>query len=66
MRTITSGTVRPACSYGFTVCIFAIEIWLAAFIIVEVTAAFKGDGFFTFASRLRMRTLAAFATASLA
>ena len=39
---------------------------LAAFIIVEVAAAFKGDGFFTFSARLRMWTLTAFAAGAFA
>ena len=61
MRPIASWTLRPSCCYSLTVCIFAIKIRFAAFIIVEVAAAFKGDSLFAFSARLRMRTLAALA-----
>jgi hypothetical protein len=59
MRPIASWTFRPSCSYSFAVCIFAIKIRLAAFIIVEVAAAFEGYSFFAFAAWLSSRTLAA-------
>jgi hypothetical protein len=55
LRTIASGpiwTLRPTGSYGFTVCVFAIEVRLAAFFVSKVATAFKGDSFFAFAARL--------------
>jgi hypothetical protein len=69
MRTIATRPIRTiwsACGYGFTVCVFAIEIRFAAFVIVEVAATFKGDGFFAFAAWLSRRTLTAFSARSLA
>ena len=65
MRPIASRTLRPSCSYSLAVCVFAIKIWFAAFIIVEVAAAFKGNSFFAFAARLSRRTRTTF-TASTA
>ena len=66
MGTVASWTLRSARSYGFTVCLFAIKVRLAAFIIVEVAATFKGDSFFAFAAWSSRRTLtAAFAARTL-
>jgi hypothetical protein len=58
MRPLASWTLWPSCSYSFTVCVFAIKIRLAAFIIVEVTAAFEGYSLFAFAAWLSSRTFA--------
>jgi hypothetical protein len=60
MGTIASGTIWPACRYGFTVCVFAVKVRLAAaFFLSEVTTAFKCDSFFAFSAWLSRRTLAA-------
>jgi hypothetical protein len=59
MRTVATRTFRTACGYGFTVCIFAIKVWFAAFIVAEVTAAFEGNCLFAFAAWLSRRTLTA-------
>jgi hypothetical protein len=60
MWTIPTWTIRsvwPSCGYSFAVCIFAIKVWFAAFIIGEITAAFEGNGLFAFRAWLRRRTL---------
>jgi hypothetical protein len=60
MWTVATRTFWPTCGYGFTVCVFAIEIRLAAFIIAKITTTFERDSLFTFAAWLSRRTLAAF------
>jgi hypothetical protein len=57
MWTVASWTLRPSRRYGFAVCVFAIEVRLAAFFVGKVTAALECNSFFAFAAWLSRRTL---------